>query len=131
MLHRSEPQQAASSLRSLSAEEQQTAQDALSRVESSALRIQPARIRQAGTHHEVERILFHAFRHFNVSLMDALRVPLRTIQERIGHAVTGVFTLDVYREKQDFQKNMQSSIDLEAEIERAVKTAKFTAKPLF
>ena len=39
---------------------------------------------------------FHAFRHFNVSLMDALRVPLKTIQERIGHALTGSFTLDVY-----------------------------------
>ena len=40
---------------------------------------------------------FHAFRHFNVGLMDALRVPLKTIQERIGHALTGSFTLDVYR----------------------------------
>ena len=37
-----------------------------------------------------------AFRHFNVGLMDALRVPLKTIQERIGHALTGSFTLDVY-----------------------------------
>jgi integrase len=39
---------------------------------------------------------FHAFRHFNVALLDALRVPLKTIQERIGHALTGSFTLDVY-----------------------------------
>ena len=39
---------------------------------------------------------FHAFRHFNVSLLDALRVPLKTIQERLGHALTGSFTLDVY-----------------------------------
>ena len=38
---------------------------------------------------------FHAFRHFNVSLLDALRVPLKTIQERAGHALTGSFTLDV------------------------------------
>ena len=29
---------------------------------------------------------FHAFRHFNVSLLDAQRVPLKTIQERAGHA---------------------------------------------
>jgi hypothetical protein len=42
---------------------------------------------------------FHAFRHFNVSLLDALRVPLKTIQERIGHALTGSFTLDVYGSK--------------------------------
>jgi integrase len=39
---------------------------------------------------------FHAFRHFNVSLLDSLRVPLCTIKERIGHAFTGSFTLDVY-----------------------------------
>jgi hypothetical protein len=35
---------------------------------------------------EIPRAAFHAFRHFNVSPMDALRVPLKTIQERIGHA---------------------------------------------
>jgi len=39
---------------------------------------------------------FHAFRHFNVLIMDLLRVPLKTIQERVGHALTGSFTLDVY-----------------------------------
>lgn len=37
---------------------------------------------------------YHAFRHFNVSLLDALRVPPKVIQERI--ALTGSFTLDVY-----------------------------------
>jgi len=62
---------------------------------------------------------FHAFRHFNVSLMDGLRVPLRTIQERIGHAVTGVFTLDVYGGQQDFARNMEAARLLGAEIERA------------
>src|ERR1700730_3560257 len=44
-------------------------------------------IRQAG---------FHAFRHFNVALLDSLCVPLKVIQERAGHALTGSFTLDVY-----------------------------------
>jgi integrase len=39
---------------------------------------------------------FHAFRHFNVSLLDALRVPLKAIQERAGHALMGSFTLDVW-----------------------------------
>jgi integrase len=39
---------------------------------------------------------FHAFRHFNVAILDALRVPLKTIQERLGYALTGSFTLDVY-----------------------------------
>ncbi len=39
---------------------------------------------------------FHTFRHFNVSLLDALRVPLKTVEERAGDALTGSFTLDVY-----------------------------------
>ena len=39
---------------------------------------------------------FRAFPHFMVAIPDALRVPLKTIQERLGHAVTGWFTLDVY-----------------------------------
>lgn len=56
-------------------------------------------IRQAG---------FHAFRHFNVSLMDTLRVPLKTIQERIGHALTGSFTLDVYGGKPDLERNIEA-----------------------
>src|SRR6266404_7878951 len=38
----------------------------------------------------------HAFRHFNASLLTSLRVPLKTIQERLGHASGGSLTLDVY-----------------------------------
>ena len=49
---------------------------------------------------------FHAFRHFNVSLMDALSVPLKVIQERIGHALTGSFTLDVYGGKPEWAGNV-------------------------
>ena len=45
---------------------------------------------------EIPQAGFHGFRHFNVSLLDSLRVPLKVIQERIGHALTGSFTLDVY-----------------------------------
>jgi integrase len=37
---------------------------------------------------EIPQAGFHAFRHFNVAMLDALRVPLKTIQERIGHALT-------------------------------------------
>jgi integrase len=44
----------------------------------------------------IESAGFHALRHFNVSLLDSLRVPLKVIQERVGHALTGSFTLDVY-----------------------------------
>jgi hypothetical protein len=56
----------------------------------------------------IEQAGFHAFRHFNVSLMDALHVPLKTIQERIGHALTGNFTLDVYGGKPDFARNIEA-----------------------
>jgi hypothetical protein len=44
----------------------------------------------------IEPTGFHAFRHVNVSLLDSLCVPLKVIQERVGHALTGSFTLDVY-----------------------------------
>ncbi len=71
---------------------------------------------------------YHAFRHFNVALMDALRVPLRTIQERIGHAVTGSFTLDVYGGKFDYERNKEAATLLGLEIEKAVVSASTTAK---
>ena len=66
---------------------------------------------------------YHAFRHFNVALMDTLRVPLKTIQERIGHAITGSFTLDVYGGQPEWERNIEAARMLGAEIERAVATA--------
>jgi integrase len=63
---------------------------------------------------------FHAFRHFNVSLLDALRIPLKTIQERIGHAFTGSFTLDVYGGKPQWNENLDAGRKAGAAIERAV-----------
>jgi integrase len=63
---------------------------------------------------------FHAFRHFNVSLLDALRVPLKTIQERAGHALTGVFTLDVYGGQPEWERNLEAGRLAGSEIERAV-----------
>jgi integrase len=62
---------------------------------------------------------FHAFRHFNVALMDALRVPLKTIQERIGHALTGSFTLDVYGGQPEWGRNLEAATMVGAELERA------------
>jgi integrase len=44
----------------------------------------------------IKRAGFHAFRHFNASLLGSLRVPLKTIQERLGHASSGSLTLDLY-----------------------------------
>jgi integrase len=63
---------------------------------------------------------FHGFRHFNVSLLDALRVPLKTIQQRLGHALTGSFTLDVYGGKPEWEPNLEAARKIGAEIERAV-----------
>jgi integrase len=67
---------------------------------------------------------FHAFRHFNVSLMDALHVPLKTIQERIGHALTGSFTLDVYGGKPEFERNIAAGNRAGAEIQAAIESLK-------
>lgn len=71
---------------------------------------------------------YHAFRHFNVSLMDALRVPLKTIQERIGHALTGSFTLDVYGGKPEWARNLEAARQVGTEIERAVMTQEQKSK---
>jgi hypothetical protein len=45
---------------------------------------------------EIPQAGFRVFWHFNVAMLDALCVPLKMIQERIGHALTGSFTLDVW-----------------------------------
>lgn len=63
---------------------------------------------------------FHAFRHFNVSLLDALRVPLKAIQERAGHALTGSFTLDVYGHAPEWELNLEAARLAGAAIETAV-----------
>jgi integrase len=71
---------------------------------------------------------FHAFRHFNVSMMDALRVPLKTIQERIGHALTGSFTLDVYGGQPDWERNLEAAQMVGVELEKAVALAETMQK---
>jgi integrase len=72
---------------------------------------------------ELAKAGYHAFRHFNVSLMDALRVPLKTIQERIGHALTGSFTLDVYGHTLDWKANEDAAQGLGDELAKAVTEA--------
>lgn len=52
--------------------------------------------------------------------MDALRVPLKTIQERIGHALTGSFTLDVYGGVPEFKRNVEAGRLAGAEIATAM-----------
>jgi integrase len=69
---------------------------------------------------EMPKAGYHAFRHFNVSLMDSLRVPLKTIQERIGHALTGSFTLDVYGHTLDWKANEEAAASLGLVIAKTV-----------
>jgi integrase len=71
---------------------------------------------------------FHAFRHFNVSLLDTLRVPLKVIQERIGHALTGSFTLDVYGSVLDWSGNVDAANEAAAVIAEAVERAEQEVK---
>jgi hypothetical protein len=52
--------------------------------------------------------------------LDALRVPLKTIQERLGHALTGSFTLDVYGGQPEWGRNLEAAQFVGAAIETAV-----------
>jgi integrase len=65
---------------------------------------------------------FHAFRHFNVGLLAKLGVPLTTIKERLGHAFTGSFTLDVYGGKPEWSGNVEAARRVGLEIEQAVES---------
>lgn len=69
---------------------------------------------------EIRQAGYHAFRHFSVSMLDSLRTPLKTIQERIGHALTGSFTLDVYGHTLDWKANEEAAQRLGDEMAKAV-----------
>jgi len=56
--------------------------------------------------------------------MDSLRVPLKTIQERIGHALRGSFTLYVYGHQLDWKSNEEAAKGLGKSIAKAVAEAK-------
>lgn len=71
----------------------------------------------------IQQAGFQAFRHFNVSLLDTLRVPLKVIQERVGHALTGSFTLDVYGHALDWKENVEAVRLAGNAIEEAVEKA--------
>jgi len=68
----------------------------------------------------------HAFRHFNASLLSALRVPLKTIQERLGHAYAGSLTLDVYTHS-EWEQNVEAAQLAGTAIEKAVDFVSLTA----
>jgi integrase len=71
----------------------------------------------------IEQAGFHAFRHFNTALLDSIRTPLKIIQERMGHALTGSFTLDVYGHVLDWQ-GVDAANKAGAVIEQAVHAEK-------
>lgn len=75
------------------------------------------KIRQAG---------FHAFRHFNASLLSSLRVPLKVIQERLGHSSAGSLTLDVYTHS-EWEENFEAAQLAGEQIEKAVNSVSLTA----
>lgn len=64
----------------------------------------------------------HAFRHFNASLLSALRVPLKVIQDRLGHSSTGSLTLDVYTHT-ELEQNVEAAKLAGEAIGKAVKLA--------
>jgi integrase len=63
---------------------------------------------------------FHAFRHFNQSILDALGVPLKVREERAGHSLTGSITQNVYTHSLGDEGNEEAGRKLGAEIEEAV-----------
>jgi hypothetical protein len=56
--------------------------------------------------------------------MSPIPTPLKIIQERMGHALTGSFTLDVYGHVLDWQSNVDAANKAGAMIEQAVDAVK-------
>ena len=75
---------------------------------------------------EIEAAGLHAFRHFNASLLGSLRTPLKTIQERLGHALTGSLTLEVYTHA-EWKENDEAAKLAGDAIEKAVNSVSLTA----
>jgi hypothetical protein len=75
---------------------------------------------------EIQPAGFHAFRHFNASLLGSLRTPLKTIQERLGHALTGSLPLDVYTHA-EWKENEEAAKLAGNAIEKAVNSVTLTA----
>ena len=74
----------------------------------------------------IERKGLHAFRHFNASLLSNLRVPLKVIQERLGHASAGSLTLDVYTHS-EWEQNVEAAQLAGEAIQTAVNSVSLTA----
>ncbi|MFZ0279227.1 MAG: tyrosine-type recombinase/integrase [Candidatus Sulfotelmatobacter sp.] len=66
---------------------------------------------------------FHAFRHFNISMLDALGLPLKVREERAGHSLTNSITQRVYTTNLSGSANEEAGKKLGAAIEQAVNSA--------
>jgi integrase len=75
---------------------------------------------------EIPEAGFHAFRHFNASLLSSLRVPLKVIQERFGHASAGSLTLDIYTHT-EWQENVEAAKLAGEQIDKALNSVSLTA----
>lgn len=75
---------------------------------------------------QVREAGFHGFRHFNASLLSSLRIPLKVIQERLGHASAGSLTLDVYTHA-EWDENVEAAQLAGEKIEKAVNSVSLTA----
>jgi len=75
---------------------------------------------------EIREAGFHGFRHFNASLLSSLRVPLKVIQERLGHASAGSLTLDVYTHS-EWRESVEAAQLAGEQIEHAVNFVSLTA----
>jgi integrase len=74
----------------------------------------------------ISRGAFHAFRHFNASLLSSLRIPLKVIQDRLGHSSVGVLALDVYMHPA-WEENMEAAMLAGERIQKTVNSVSLTA----
>jgi hypothetical protein len=75
---------------------------------------------------EIQQAGLHAFPHFNASLLDSLRVPLKTIQERLGLALSASLTLGVYTHS-EWPENVEATRRSGEAIEKAMNSVNLTA----
>ena len=68
----------------------------------------------------IERPPILGLTHAAPLLLDSLCVPLKVIQERAGHALTGSFTLDVYGGKPEWVGNVEAARKAGLAIEQSV-----------
>jgi integrase len=76
---------------------------------------------------KIPRRGFHAFRHFNQSILDALGVPLKVREERARHSLTGSITQNVYTHSLGDEGNEDAARKLGAAIEEAVNSVPLSA----